>query len=229
MQAAGESRSTSSQRPRPGASAPPPGAGPAVTRRPPSSAPPRQRQRFDRRHAVDVERRGACSRSSIVRQAPAAPERVRSWRCGSVGVPLTDGRPPRVSSSRSSAVENLARAFDDRRGQAGQARHLDAVAPIRAAGHDLPEKDDVVLPLARGDVIVDDARRGVGEIGQLVVVRREQRLRPQLRVRGEDTRRPPRRCSGRRRSPCRGRSRRARPGFARSPCAGCSPSPASRP
>ena len=41
------------------------------------------------------------------------------------------------------------------------------------------------LILARGDVAVDDARQRVGEIGQLVIVRREDRLRPRALVRRE--------------------------------------------
>src|SRR5439155_6555079 len=73
--------------------------------------------------------------------------------------------------------ENLARALDDRRGQPGEPRDLDAVAAIRSSRNDLAQKDDVVLPLARGDVKVDDARRRVGEVRELVIVRGEERLR----------------------------------------------------
>ena len=112
--------------------------------------------------------------------------------------------------------ENLAGALDDRPRQAREARHLDAVAAIGSPGHDLAQEDDVVLPLARRDVEVDDARRRVGQIGQLVVVRGEERLRPQPSGWSPGARRPPTRCSGRRRSPCRGRSRRARRGCATS-------------
>ena len=54
----------------------------------------------------------------------------------------------------------------------------------------------------------------VGEVGQLVVVRGEQRLRPRAAGWSPGARRPPTRCSGRRRSRCRGRSRRARRGCA---------------
>ena len=101
-------------------------------------------------------------------------------------MPLTDGRPPRVSSSRSSAPRiSRARAMTLAR-QSGEPRDLDAVAAIRAARHDLAQEDDVVLPLARRDVEVDDAGRGVGEIGELVIVRGEQRLRPHLRVGREE-------------------------------------------
>ena len=89
-----------------------------------------QRQRFDRRHAIDVERRQLLrAGASSAGGAWNSP----SWRCGSDGVPLTDGRPPRVSSSRSSAVEDLAGAVDDRRRQPGEPRHLDAVAAVGSA------------------------------------------------------------------------------------------------
>ena len=132
------------------------------------------------------------------------------------GVPLTDGRPPRDSSSRSSAPRiSRARATTARR-QAGEPRDLDAVAAIGAARHDLAQEDDVVLPLARGDVEVDDAgrarRRGRSARGS--AWRTASSAAPSGWSPG--TRRPPTRCSGRRRSRCRGRSRRGRRGCATS-------------
>ena len=80
-------------------------------------------------------------------------------------------------------VENGARARNHRRGHAGEPRHLNAVAAIGSARHDLVQEDDLVLPLARRDVRVYDARQRVGQIGELVIVRREQRLGPAARVR----------------------------------------------
>ena len=128
------------------------------------------------------------------------------------GVRVTDGRPPRASSSCSSAVRISRARATTRRGRPGEPRHLDAVAAIGAARHDLPQEDDVVVPLARRHVEVHDARQRIGEVGELVVVRREQRLRPRARVAWRGTRPPPTRCSGRRTSPCRAQSRRARRG-----------------
>ena len=105
-----------------------------------------QRQRFHRRHVIDVERRELLAQP---RRRRAGAWNSPSWRCGSDGVPLTDGRPPRVSSSRSSAPRISRARVDDRRRQPGEPRDLDAVAAIGSAGHDLAQEDDVVLPLAR--------------------------------------------------------------------------------
>src|SRR5262245_60926663 len=52
--------------------------------------------------------------------------------------------------------ENVARARNHRRRQPREPRHLDAVAAIRSAGENLVQEDDVVLPLPRRDVIIDD-------------------------------------------------------------------------
>ena len=102
--------------------------------------------------------------------------------CGAGGAPLSAGRPPRDSSSCSSERQDVARAGDHRRRQPGEPRHLDAVAAIGAAGQNLVQEDDLVLPLARRHVRVDDAGQRVGQIGQLVIVRGKERLRPRARV-----------------------------------------------
>ena len=65
---------------------------------------------------------------------------------------------------------------DDGIGQAGQARDLDAVAPVGAARPHLVQEDDLVVPLAYGDVEVSDGRQPIGQLGQLVEVRREEHL-----------------------------------------------------
>ena len=57
--------------------------------------------------------------------------------------------------------------------------------------------------------------RSRGQVGQLVVVRGEERLGPPPRGRAPGARPPPRRSRARRRWRCRGRSRRAAPGCAR--------------
>ena len=102
--------------------------------------------------------------------------RAAAARAG--GAPLSAGLPPRVSSSCSSDARMSARAGDHRGRQTGQPRDLDAVAAIGSAGENLVQEDDVVFPLARRDVEVDDAAEGVGEVGELVIVRGEERLRP---------------------------------------------------
>ena len=78
----------------------------------------------------------------------------------------------------------------------------------------LCRKTIVVLPFARRHVRVDHAGQRVGEVGELVVMRGEQRLRPRRAGSWPGAPRPPTRCSSRRTWPCRGRSRRGRPGCA---------------
>ena len=52
---------------------------------------------------------------------------------------------------------------------------MDSVAAVRAARHDLPQEDDLVAVLLHRNVVVVDAAPGLGEFGQLVVVRRKLR------------------------------------------------------
>ena len=59
-------------------------------------------------------------------------------------------------------------------GHAGQPGDVDAVALVGAAGGDLVQEDDLVLPLADQHVVVAQAGQRLGELGQLVVVRGEQ-------------------------------------------------------
>src|SRR5262245_46667949 len=70
-------------------------------------------------------------------------------------------------------LENLGCTANDRRRHAGEPRDLDAVTSVRSARHDLVQKNDVVLELARRDVAVGDRRQRIGEVCQLVVMRRE--------------------------------------------------------
>src|SRR5438477_241543 len=72
--------------------------------------------------------------------------------------------------------KDFTRATDDGSGQPREPRHLNSVTAVRAARHDLAQENDLVLPLARSHVEVDDAGRCVGKIGQLVVVSCEQRF-----------------------------------------------------
>ena len=66
--------------------------------------------------------------------------------------------------------EDFLRPGDDRVGESGEARDLDPVALVRAAGHDFPQEDDLVVPFADGDIEVEDAGARAFEVGELVVV-----------------------------------------------------------
>ena len=117
--------------------------------------------------------------------------------------------------------QGLPRVVDHGGRHAGQPRHLDAVAAAGRAGLDLVQEHDVGAGLGGAHVHVD---RGVvlrRELGQLEVVRGEQRegLGLVVQVRG-DARRP---APGRRRWRCRGRSRPSAPGFAAWRRAGSAP------
>src|SRR5581483_893731 len=109
-----------------------------------------ERQRLDGRHAIDIDR------------GQPRPEPV-VWRGRLEEPELALGLGRRAGDRRSAAAhqlvaleraENLASPLDNRAWKAGQPRDLDSLAAVRAAGHDLPEKDDVVLPLAGRDVVV---------------------------------------------------------------------------
>ncbi len=67
-------------------------------------------------------------------------------------------------------------------GRAGEARDLDAVAFVRAAGDDLAQENDVVAPLAHGDVVVLRRGQEAGELGQFVIMRGEERAGAQRGV-----------------------------------------------
>ena len=71
-------------------------------------------------------------------------------------------------------LEDLLGAGDDVFGEAGEAGDLDAVAFFGAAGEDLAEEDDLLVPLLHGDVVVLHGRAALRERGDLVVVRGEE-------------------------------------------------------
>ena len=74
----------------------------------------------------------------------------------------------------------LPRPLEHRVRQTRQLRHLDAVAPVRAAGDDLPQEHDVLAPGVDSHVIVPDVGQLLLQRRQLVVVGGEQRLGLQL-------------------------------------------------
>src|SRR5690606_8946510 len=55
--------------------------------------------------------------------------------------------------------------------QTRQPGDLNAVALVRSAGEDLVKEDDFLIPFPNSDVVVGDGCLGVGEIGELVIVR----------------------------------------------------------
>src|SRR5581483_1551537 len=71
--------------------------------------------------------------------------------------------------------ENLACTLDDRLRDTRQLRDLNAVALVRRTGDDLPQEDDLLVPLLHGDIEVRDARTRLREIRDLVIVRGKQR------------------------------------------------------
>ena len=115
--------------------------------------------------------------AAVARPRPSAPNRsscavarLRARRAGSRGRPPGSAAPGlerrRGSPSRARATPSP---------HAGEARDRDAVAAARRAGHEAVQEHHVVAVLARGDGVVRDARRLLRELGELVVVRREER------------------------------------------------------
>ena len=79
-------------------------------------------------------------------------------------------------------LHDLTGALDDRPRQPGELRHVDAVGAVRAAGDDLVQEDDAVALLGHGHAEIAHARQHPGQVGEFVVVRREQRLGAQARM-----------------------------------------------
>ena len=79
-------------------------------------------------------------------------------------------------------VEHFSGAFIDGARHAGELGDVDAVALVGRAGDDLVEEHDLILPFLDGDVKVARHRELVVEIGQLVVVRGEERAAADLLV-----------------------------------------------
>src|ERR1044071_2662877 len=73
-------------------------------------------------------------------------------------------------------------AVEDRFGDSGQAGDLDAVTLVGAAGNDLAQENDLVVPLANGDVEVLQPGQSCGELGQFVIVSGEERFGADLVV-----------------------------------------------
>ncbi|MFM2178184.1 MAG: hypothetical protein RL015_2282 [Verrucomicrobiota bacterium] len=67
-------------------------------------------------------------------------------------------------------LEDFFGSRDDVFGEAGEAGDLDAVAFFGAAGEDLAEEDDLLVPLLHGNVVVLHSAAALRERGDLVVV-----------------------------------------------------------
>ena len=76
--------------------------------------------------------------------------------------------------------EDAPRLFHHRLRQARKLGHLDAVAPVCAAGDDLAQEDELLPPAPDGDAVVFHPGDGLLQGGQLVVVGGKEGLGPQL-------------------------------------------------
>src|SRR4029079_10270341 len=72
--------------------------------------------------------------------------------------------------------KHLAARFDPRRGQAGQSSDLDAIRAVRRARLQAMQEHDLLARLAYRDVEVAERRKLLGQLRELVIVRREHRL-----------------------------------------------------
>ena len=111
------------------------------------------RERLDRRHRVDVERRELLDDG--MRRRGEQPELIRRRRAAS----RPASRLRRFAASRADAplrarASIVARPRDHRLRQAGQPTDLDAVRPIGAARLQPVQEQDLIADLAHGDVIV---------------------------------------------------------------------------
>ena len=71
--------------------------------------------------------------------------------------------------------QNVFRAIQDFARQTGQPRDLNAVALVRAAGHDFAQENDLLVPFPHRDVEVDHSLPIHCQLGQLVIMGREER------------------------------------------------------
>src|SRR5207249_10830297 len=61
--------------------------------------------------------------------------------------------------------------------QTCQPRDLDAIAFVRTAWHDFAKENDLIVPLADGDIEIANAFAFRGEFGQLMIMRGEEASR----------------------------------------------------
>lgn len=102
--------------------------------------------------------------------------RARAGPCSCASWPRVRCRPSGVTRS-SRALRGRLRSREDVLGQAGETRAGDAVAARGGAALHLVEEDDRPRVLARAHAEVLRARRALRELGELVVMRREERVR----------------------------------------------------
>ena len=73
------------------------------------------------------------------------------------------------------AVQHLLGAGDDRARQAGELSHMDAVGAVRRSGRHLVQEDHLSLPFLDPHAVARQGRQLLGEVGQLVIMGREER------------------------------------------------------
>src|SRR5947209_16639548 len=77
-------------------------------------------------------------------------------------------------------AQHLSRPYHDLAGQSSELSHVDAVTAVGSAFHHLVQEDDALAFLPNLHAEIAEARKSLGQPGQLVVVRRGQRQRLQL-------------------------------------------------
>ena len=125
--------------------------------------------------------------------------------------------------------EDLLGAVDHRRGDARQASDVEAVGAVGRTALDPVQEGDGVARLANRHAQVEHRRVLDGQLGQLVIVRREEGAGAHRRSTTPGAPPPTTRSRGRRKSTCPVRPRRAGAGSASSRGAGCWRSPPSPP
>src|SRR5207244_10336186 len=70
--------------------------------------------------------------------------------------------------------QNIFRSVENFFRQTGQARDVDSVAFIRAAGDDLSQKNDLIVPFAHSHIEIADAAAFLSEFRQLVIMTRKE-------------------------------------------------------
>ena len=71
-------------------------------------------------------------------------------------------------------MQHLLGAGDHRPRQAGKLRHMDAVGTVRRSGRHLVQEDHLTLPLLDPHAMAREGRKPLGQVGQLVIMGREE-------------------------------------------------------
>ena len=79
-----------------------------------------------------------------------------------------------IQMMRFQLIEDLPGPIEHLGRHAGQAGDVDAVALVGAAGGDLVQEDNLLVPFAHQHVVIAQARQRLRELGQFVIMRGEQ-------------------------------------------------------